>query len=423
MTTISHSSQSRSAAVSIADPAAPADPAVAALKPMFVVGGLYSLANGVAWIMRDSAAALGRAGAPVDVYAADCWGRGAASIGHIFEPPSRWVSAKGLWLGGLSWSPALKPIMRRAVADHDVVHNHSLWMLPNSYSSRMARRAGKPVVITAHGALEPWALAHAKWKKRLVETLFQREEILTADCLHTNSRAEMEGIRQYGVTAPVAVIPNGVDLDVLDQPAERSVLETAHPELADKKLVLFMARLHVKKGLEHLLQAWSRLADGFPDWQLIVAGPDNGFEAAARAIVAEAGIGARVTFTGNLQGEMARAARQAADLFVLPSFSEGFSMAVLEAMAARCPVLITPGCNFPEVEPSGAGAIARPDVEGTFEGLGRLMSLSDDERQQMGQRGRQLIEQRFTWDIVAQQTLQLYRWLIGGGSAPDFVIT
>ncbi len=394
-----------------------------ALKPMFVVGGLYSLANGVAWIMRDSAAALGRAGAPVDVYAADCWGRGAPSIGQVFEPPSRWMSAKGLWMGGLSWSPALKPIMREAVAGHDVVHNHSLWMLPNSYSSRMARRAGKPVVITAHGALEPWALAHAKWKKRLVETLFQRKELLAADCLHTNSRAEMEGIRQYGITAPVAVIPNGVDLDVLDQPAERSLLEAAHPELTDKRLVLFMARLHVKKGLEHLLQAWSRLASEFPDWHLVVAGPDNGFEASARTIVAEAAVGERVTFTGNLQGEMARAARRAADVFTLPSFSEGFSMAVLEAMAARCPVMITPGCNFPEVESAGAGAIIRPDIEATTEGLGRLMALSDDERQRMGRCGRQLIEQRFTWDIVAQQTLQLYRWLIRGGSAPDFVIT
>src|SRR5262245_5774296 len=90
------------------------------LKAIFVVGGLYSLANGVAWIMRDLAAALGRAGASVNVYAADCWGRGAPSVGHIFEPPSRWITAKGLWLGGLSWSPGLKPLLREAIAGSDV---------------------------------------------------------------------------------------------------------------------------------------------------------------------------------------------------------------------------------------------------------------------------------------------------------------
>ncbi len=135
------------------------------MKPVFVVGGLYSLANGVAWIMRDLAAALGRAGSPVTVCAADCYGRGLASIGHVFEPPSRWVSAKGLWLGGLSWSPALKRQMGRTVSEADLIHNHSLWMLPNSYGSRAARRQHKPVVITAHGALEPWALEHSGWKK------------------------------------------------------------------------------------------------------------------------------------------------------------------------------------------------------------------------------------------------------------------
>ncbi|MBX3437495.1 MAG: glycosyltransferase [Planctomycetaceae bacterium] len=393
------------------------------LKPMFVVGGLYSLANGVAWIMRDLAAALGRAGAPVDVYAADCWGRGAASIGHIFDPPSRWISRKGMWIGGLSWSPQLKPVMRRAVAEHDIVHNHSLWMLPNSYSARAAFTLHKPLIITAHGALEPWALSNASWKKQLVGAMFQRSELLRADCLQTNSRAEIDGLRRYGITAPVAVIPNGVDLPVLDQPAARHLLEARHPDLANKRWILFMARLHVKKGIEHLLRAWAQLAASHPDWQLVVAGPDNGFEAASKAIVSSLSIDSRVTFTGNLQGDLSRAARQGAEIFAQPSFSEGFSMAILEAMASRCPVLITPGCNFPEAADAGAGLIVAPDVESTADGLARLLEMSDAERQQMGERGRQLIERGFTWDRVAKKTLELYRWTLSGGPSPDFVAT
>ena len=396
--------------------------AKAALRPAFVVGGLYSLANGVAWIMRDLAAALGRAGSPVDVYAAECYGRGEPSIGHIFESPTEWIATKGLWLGGLSWAPSLKPIMRRAVEEHDVFHNHSVWMLPNSYSSRYAQRAGKPVVITAHGILEPWALAHSRWKKQVVGAMFQRRELLEADCLQTNSLSEVEGIRQYGIKSPVAIIPNGVDLDVLDQPADRSLLECKHPELIGKRLILFMARLHVKKGLEHLLQAWSRLAGKYPEWHLVVAGPDDGFEQQSKTIVANNSIDKHVTFTGNLQNEMGRVARQAAEIFTQPSFSEGFSMSILEAMAAHCPVLATPGCNFPQIESERVGVIVEPTTDSTAEGLEHLLSLSDGERSEMGTRGRQLIEDSYTWDIVAQQTLELYHWLITGEDEPDFIL-
>lgn len=406
-----------------AGPQGQGESASGTVRPMFVVGGLYSLANGVAWIMRDLAAALGRAGAAVDVYAADCWGRGAASIGHIFEPPTRWISARGLWLGGLSWSPPLRRMMRQAVSEHDVIHNHSLWMLPNSYSSRAAFRQGKPLIITAHGALEPWALDHSKWKKQIVGAWFQRRELERADCLQTNSLAEVEGLRRYGLTCPVAIIPNGVNLAALDRPAGRAPLEARFPELHGKKIVLFMARLHVKKGVEHLLRAWSVLAPANRDWHLVVAGPDNGFERQAKELASSLALEPRVTFTGNLQGDLARAARQAAEIFAQPSFSEGFSMSVLEALAARCPVLITPGCNFPEVATSGAGVIVPPEVDATMEGLTRLMDLSDHDRLQMGERGRDLVERRFTWDIVAGQTLQVYRWLAGGGPRPEFVVS
>lgn len=392
------------------------------MKPVFVVGGLYSLANGVAWIMRDLAVALGRLGAPVTVCGAECWGRGAGSIGHIFDPPSQWVSAKGLWLGGLSWSPALRWRMRDIIHHSDIVHNHSLWMLPNSYGSRIAARQHKPVLITAHGALESWALNHSRMKKRIVEQMFQRRDLLRADCLHVNSAAEVQCLRDYGLKTPVAIIPNGVALAALDQPASRDLIEDRFPELRDKRLVLFMARLHRKKGLEHLLEAWAILAARFCEWHLVVAGPDRGFEESARRVVQQRQLSSRVTFTGPLMDELARSARNAAEVFVQPSFSEGFSMAILEAMAAGCPVLISPGCNFPEVAEAGAGVIVDPDRDSTIDGLTQLLSLSTEERAAMAARGRQLIEQQYTWDTVAGKTLELYRWMCSGERRPEFVV-
>ena len=395
---------------------------VAGLRPVFVVGGLYSLANGVAWIMRDLAAAMGKLGSPVTVCAADCWGRGAKSVGHVFEAPSKWVSSRGLWLGGLSWSPALKRQMRQAVARADVVHNHSVWMLPNSYGSRIAARHSKPVVITAHGALEPWAISTSQWKKRIVGRWFQDQDLKTAACIHVNSHAEIDGIREYGLTCPVAVIPNGINPPEVDDVPEHESFRRLFPEIGDQRIALFMARLHEKKGLGHLIPAWAAVAREFPDWHLVLAGPDDGYERSARELVSNHGVSSRVTFTGGLQGMRKTAALAAADVFVQPSFSEGFSMSILEALGAHLPVLMTPGCNFPDAVTAEAAVLVEPNVEGTVDGLRQLLSLSNQDRCDMGRRGRTLVVDRYSWDNVARKTLRLYHWLCNGGSQPEFVV-
>jgi glycosyltransferase involved in cell wall biosynthesis len=390
------------------------------MKPIFVVGGLYSQSNGVARIMRDLAAALGRAGSPVTIFGAECFGR--VSVGHIFELPSDWIAARGFWLGGLSWSPRLKELLREGIRDADVVNNHSVWMLPNSYSSRIAGSTNKPVVITAHGTLERWALDRSRWKKRLVGRLFQDHDLHAADCLHVNSRQEIEGVRAYGIKCPVAVIPNGLHLPDFEPLPPQDVFREAFPETRDKKIALFMARLHVKKGLDHVLCAWSRVHKRFPDWHLVIAGPDCGFGRQARQRVKEFALDRTVTFTRNLQGDLRLAALAAGEVFVHPSFSEGFSMAVLEALACRLPVLITPGCNFPEAVDAGAAIEVSPDTQGTEAGIVELLSLSDLERKAMGERGRMLVDAAYTWDGVAQQMLDLYRWLCLGGARPATVI-
>jgi glycosyltransferase involved in cell wall biosynthesis len=392
------------------------------MKPAFVVGGLYSLSNGVAWIMRDLAAALGRAGSPVTVCAADCWGRGAASVGHIFEPPTKWISARGLWLGGLSWSPPLKWKIEQVIREADIVHNHSLWMLPNSYGSRLAARHDKPVVITAHGALEPWAVQNSGWKKRVVGRWFQNQDLQRADCIHVNSRAEVEGIRQRGLRCSIAVIPNGIHPpDYEDLPAAES-FRAQFPQTRDRKIALFMARLDKKKGLGHLIPAWQRVVTRHSNWHLVLAGPDTGYESTARMLVGNLHLQGSVTFTGPLHGNAKRAALAAADIFVQPSFSEGFSMSILEAMACRLPVLITPSSNFAEVVSAKAGLCVEPYVDGTADGLESLLALSAEERTSMGERARSLIESRYTWGHVAETTLSLYRWLIDGGTPPECVV-
>lgn len=398
-------------------------PLSGSIQPMFVVGGLYSLSNGVAWIMRDLAAALGRAGSPVDVYGADCWGRGAASVGNLFESPSRWFTAKGLWLGGLSYSPGLKAAITHGVDQADIVHNHSLWMLPNSYASRAAERSGKPVVITAHGALEPWAAQNSGWKKKLVSAWFQNRDLHRANCLIVNHVTEIAGLREYSLRNPVAVIPNGVHLPDLDRAISPEVFFDLFPRARGQRIALFMARLHEKKGLGHLLPAFGRLASMHPDWHLVIAGPDCGDLERATRIVEEFPLKDRVTFTGALQGDLKSSARSAAEIFLQPSFSEGFSMAIIEALACRLPVLLTPGCNFPEAVQAGAAISVEPTIDACERGLDELLSMSPSELQSMGRLGRALVESRYQWDTVAQETMSLYRWLIHGGPSPACVVS
>jgi glycosyltransferase involved in cell wall biosynthesis len=211
-----------------------------------------------------------------------------------------------------------------------------------------------------------------------------------------------------------------VDVSPFDLARESNVVST---EFHDKRIMLFLSRLHEKKGLGHLIDAWHRVANSHPKWHLVIAGPDDGFERAARARVAELKLAASVTFAGALQGERKHAAFAVAHAFALPSFSEGFSMAILEAMAARLPVLITPGCNFPEVAQADAGVEVQPTVDDTERGLRMLMSMNDIDRRAMGARARALIERSYTWDAVAVKTIELYNWLLGRSSVkPVFVV-
>ena len=377
--------------------------------------------------MRDLAAALQQRGTHVDVFAAACRSRmklDAAGIGTLFDAPTQYRTAPGLWLGGISVAPGLDRVLADAMQQCEVVHSHSLWMRPTHQATRAAKNAGRPVVLTAHGALEPYSLTRSRWKKRLIRAAFQDRDFRDTDCIHVNSRREGEKVRAAGFTHPLAVIPNGIAMPAGDAENPQPFFD-AYPTLRGRRLMLFMARLHEKKGLGHFLPAWANVARENPDWHLVVAGPDRGFEAAARQLADIPELAGRVTFTGPLHGELKDAARAAAELFVCPSFSEGFSMSVLESLATGTPALITPGCNFAEAADAGAAVEYPADIDGMTAALRHLLALHEDDLADMGNRGRTLVADDYTWDRIAEQTQTLYRWLIEGQPAeatPSFMV-
>jgi glycosyltransferase involved in cell wall biosynthesis len=318
----------------------------------------------------------------------------------------------------LGYAPRLgKDLLR---SDHDVVHQHGLWQYPSIAVSRWRRTSGKPVMISTQGMLEPWALANSTLKKRLAAMLFEKSNLRHASCIHC-SAAEVDGVRAFGLVNPIAVIPNGVELPSTDvaQPERPAWM----PE--DRRALLFLGRIHPKKGIEELLRAWSIMKSRWPDiersWLLVVAGWDDGGHAGpARALAMKLGVGDRsVVFPGPLFGSQKIAALSHASAFVLPSYSEGLPMTVLEAWSYGLPVLMTRECNIPEGFVSGAAIEVVPAPEALADVLSRSLVRSD--LSTIGQKGRDLVESRFCWPTIVAELASVYEWLAARGPRPPCV--
>ena len=338
-----------------------------------------------------------------------------------FVGPSSFAFTPHLFSSLKDWAP-------------DLTHLHSLWMYPSVVLRRWAQTSRKPAMISPHGMLDPWALNHSRWKKRLALTLFEKGNLQNARCIHALTPNEADSARSLGLRNPIAVIPNGVEL-----PEIAALSESARPIWAQgKRMVLFLGRIHAKKGLAQLLAGWKqwRSAEG---WVLAIAGWDQGGHEGELKQLAErlrlrwSSIGggaaeedsqaADVVFLGPQFGENKARLFRACDAFVLPSFSEGLPMVVLEAWAYRKPVLMTPMCNLPHGFAAGAALRIEPEESSIASGLGDLFALSDHERIGMGERGRRLVEKDFSWPRVAEQMRDVYAWILGSGAKPDCVLT
>lgn len=290
-----------------------------------------------------------------------------------------------------------------------LIHLQHIWEPYIHIMARIARFKNIPYLITPRGMLEPWIMYQNPNKKRFGMKLYQRNDLRKARCLHATCEAEKESIRQLGFTNPVAIIPNGIDLSLIPYP------RTTH----NPKKIVFLSRIHQKKGLELLLDAWKIL--NLKDWTLEIAGEGNRdyVEQLKQKIETEQLL--NVTLIGPQYANAKWEFLETAELMILPSYSENFGIVVAEALAMGIPVITTKGTPWEELETENCGWWIDLSVPNLIQAITEAAQLSPEQRIAMGQRGRKLIEERYRIESVAEQIKKLYSWTLGDVKKPDFV--
>lgn len=385
------------------------------LRAVNIIGGLSARYGGPSYTVPRLCQALATAGIQTALFSVTCPDdrpRSSSGAGYC-DRRFHWDFATVPILRNLCVSAGLARELTALAAHVDVIHNHGLWLLPNVQAEWVARRAGIPLVVTPLGMLSSEALSFSPIKKYIFSFLLQRQALRRAACIHATCEAEYIEIRDYGLTNPVAIIPNGVDV-----PAPCSATASS---VADKREVLSLGRVHPKKGLDRLLLAWARVEAAHPRWTLRIVGPsENDHALQLQAMAARLGL-VRVSIEGPLYGESKLGLYRAASIFVLPTTNENFAMTVAEALAAGIPVISTKGAPWAGLETYGCGWWIDHGVEALAATLDRAMALPPECLRQMGTKGRNWMAAEFSWEEVAAKMQGVYTWLRDHGNPPAWV--
>jgi glycosyltransferase involved in cell wall biosynthesis len=318
------------------------------------------------------------------------------------QPPRFWGTSLPLARG-----------LRDKIVAVDLVHLHSLYLFHDLVAGHYCRRWAVPYVMRPQGTLDPFIYRRHRWRKRLMELLFEHRNIRRAAALHFTSADEKELAAPFTFQTPGLVVPLGINFDEFVGLPEPGEFRRQHPEIGDKPIILFFGRVNFKKGLDILARAFGAVARCRKDVHPVIAGPDNeGWGARVRTWLGEEGVLDRSTFTGMLLGPEKLAVLRDASMFVLSSYSENFGLAVIEAMAAGLPVIISDQVNiWGEVQACQAGRVIPCDSQAL---AGQILDLLEnrDTAARLGRQGRSLVQERFQWPQIARSLVEAYAQII-----------
>ena len=297
----------------------------------------------------------------------------------------------------------------------DVVHMHGLWQSPCWIAGKAALKFQKPYCVMTHGFLEPERLKISKYKKKLVLRFIERKLLRRAKRIVATADSEAVGVRQVvGDLPEIAIVPIGLDTGPIDAATKDATLLAQMGVPVGKKTVLYFSRITPIKGLDMLADAWARVAPASSGWYLLIVGPDDrGYKNEISRIFKEKCVEGSWAIQGPIFGEDKFKLLKSVDLFVLPTRSENFGIAVQEALAAGIPVICTKGAPWASL--NGGRGWGRcgwwVDIssEAIAEGLKHGMQISDHERLALGLEGKKLVLSEFKWGSVAQRMHKIYQ--------------
>ena len=360
------------------------------------------LFSGVTYCVNELCFGLDRLGEKVEML----------SLGSS-EIPSKNKKLEYKFSGDFNHIPLLKKTgvsceMKKYISDNnsDILHTHGLWMFPNCY-----RNPQSNFVISPHGMLAPGALKFSPRKKKIFDFLFQRSAFEDTKLLFATAESEFEDIRNFGLKAPIAIIPNGVNIPNINK----------EKIYKNKKTVLSLGRIHPKKGLDILIKAWSKIEPIFKNWELKIVGPSEmGHQKQLEALVKKLNL-QKVFFDPPVYGAKKDILISKCDLFVLPSKSENFALTVAESLALEVPVIATKDTPWTGLNLHRCGFWVDGGENSLVETLKTVLSLPDKELIEMGQRGKKWMQRDFCWEIICQKTLEAYLWITTKSKKPSFV--
>ena len=304
-----------------------------------------------------------------------------------------------------------------SLSDADLLHLHGIWSSSLYLIARKSIKRNIPYIISIRGMLEPWSLSQKKLKKKIALLIYQKRILLKSMALHATSKEEVSSIRNCGINNPVINIPNGIDLETYPK-------EIDTKKKYNSKKIVFLSRIHKKKGIEFLLEAFCQLNVQFKDgWTIDIIGEgDNDYLASLRKRIAQLGLDDYVNFRGAIYGSEKNAALINSTFYVLPTFSENFGIAIAEALACYCPVITTTGAPWNELLNRNAGDWIELSIDNLARSLEKMMSLSLKEYDTVSQNAKSLVTNRYSSNSLAAQMFDCYKSLLSGDSINSNVI-
>jgi glycosyltransferase involved in cell wall biosynthesis len=317
------------------------------------------------------------------------------------------------------FSAALTRWLWQHLRDYDTIETHYLFSYASTCAGAIARLQGIPYIVRTMGQLTPWALSQSRLKKRIYTSMIERHNLNCADAIHCTSAGEVEDVRNFGIKTPSIFLPLGVNQPI-DWSEAKQKLRDIYGISTTTPVVLFLSRLHPKKRPDLLIQALSQLAAQNYDFHLILAGSgEPQYLSYLTNLVSSLGLASHTCIPGFVMGQDKDLLLQGSDVFVLPSFSENFGVAVAEAMAVGLPVIITPDVQIsPEIAAEQAGLVVEGEVEPLAGAIAQLLT-SPDFRHQLGENGKRLVSRRYSWSAIAQNLTSVYTAIIKGQPLPD----